>query len=94
MSYGLVRRLSESARSSVIRTERSPTRPLALADLQPGWTVSDLTGRQIGHLASVDARGLVVRRGIGRGSTIVPADHIAELHDGEVRLTVRREELR
>jgi hypothetical protein len=94
MSYGLIRRLSESARSSVIRTEGPEARPLRLADLRPGWTVSDLTGRAIGRVASVDGRGLVVRRGIGRGSTIVPADQIAELHEGEVRLTVCRDELR
>ena len=94
MSYGLVRRLSESARSSVIRTEGAQARPLGLADLQPGWKVWDLTGRPIGHLASVDGRGLVVRRGIGRGSTIVPADHVAEVHEGKVRLTVCVEELR
>jgi hypothetical protein len=77
----------------VIRTDGAHARPLRLADLRPGWKVSDLTGRPIGHLASVDAHGLVVRRGIGRGSTVVSASHIAELHDGKVRLTLRLEEL-
>lgn len=93
MSYGLVRRLSESARSSVVETREVSARPLRLADLQPGWAVIDVAGRSVGRLSRVTDRGLVVARGIGRGHTIVSPHHVAELHHGEVRLNLRKQEL-
>ena len=90
MSYGMVRRLSESARSSVVDVARIHPRPLRLTDLEPGWAVVDLTGHRVGRVTAVTDRGLVVRRGLLRGETTVPFDRIGELHHGEVRLTVAR----
>lgn len=93
MSYGLVRRLSEAARSSVVAPKVRHSRPLRLADLEPGWAVVDLTGRHIGRLDGFTDAVLVVALRYGLGRIEVPSDRVAELRDGQVRLAMTSTEL-
>ncbi len=93
MSYGLLHRLSLSARSSVVAPAPSPVRVLRLVDVAPGWIVQDLIGRQVGHVVRVTEKALIIRRG-WRRTRPIPSGHIAEARDGVVRLTDLASELR
>jgi hypothetical protein len=86
MSYGLLRRWSEAARSAVIRDRRRPRRVFAQTDIEPGWAVVDGAGESVGTVDALESDWLEVRRGILHRRLYVPFHAIREVHEGIVRL--------
>ncbi len=90
MSYGLLRRWSRAARSSIIERAPGPARrTFALGDLERGWVVRDSEGRRIGTIVGWAGGGSVIVVSRGLFSVLrVPQSAIGEVHEGVVRLNV------
>lgn len=72
--------------------------PVSWLMIEPGWTVAAADGTEVGTVDEVvgDANadifnGLAVATGLLSRSKYVPAERVAEIHDGEVRLDLPAE---
>jgi Uncharacterized protein conserved in bacteria (DUF2171) len=71
--------------------------PVAWVLIEPGWRVLDSAGEEVGRVKEVTGDenvdifdGLAIRQGILRKDTYVPSEHVAEIVEGEVRLSLTR----
>jgi len=62
--------------------------------IQPGWTVVDSNGEELGKVVRVDAEGIHVRKGglIG-GEVVVPKSACTDAEEGRVELSVTRKDI-
>jgi hypothetical protein len=89
MSYGLLRRWSASARSSIVGGRDGPTRrTFRFADIERGWLVQDSDETPLGRVVSSGETLLTVSRGLLSSRLYLPPSAIAEVHEGVVRLNV------
>lgn len=73
--------------------------PVSWLVIEPGWRVVDRDGEEIGKVeetvgdSSRDIfNGLTLGTGLLRKGRYVPAEKVAEITDGQVRLAIGREE--
>ena len=67
---------------------------LQLEEIQPGWTVFDATGRELGKVIGVEADILRIKKGgLMGGEWRAPRDSIAEVETGRVELSLTQNEL-
>lgn len=66
--------------------------------IEPGWTVVSADGTEVGTVEEIVGdenvdifNGLAVATGVLSRSKYVPAERVAEIHDGEVRLDLPAE---
>lgn len=65
------------------------SRPLDDSAVQPGSTVFDADGAELGRIIAVDADGITIKRkGFLGGRITVPRRLIGEAEEGHVELTV------
>jgi hypothetical protein len=88
MSYGFLHRLSETARSPVVVTNRRFPRVLRGTDIAAGWPVVDINGQGVGTVKGREADFLAVSRGFGRSRLYVPLTAVGELAKGTIRLNL------
>ncbi len=88
MSYGLLHRWTESARSSIVRPRRPFRRVFGRAEIEPGWLVVDANGQGVGKVKGQDGDFIAVSRGLGRSQLYVPLTAVAEVKDGAIRLNL------
>lgn len=89
MSYGLLRRLSASARSSMVGgRDAPPRRTFRFADIERGWLVQDSDETPLGTVVSSGETLLTVSRGFLSSKLYLPPSAVAEVHEGVVRLNV------
>ncbi|MFN2471989.1 MAG: DUF2171 domain-containing protein [Gaiellaceae bacterium] len=69
--------------------------PVSWLVVEPGWTVTGSDGNEVGRVHEVVGdsgkdifNGLVVSPGMLRGNRYVPAEQVAEIVDGAVRLSL------
>ena len=69
--------------------------PVAWNMIEPGWTVIDADGEQIGRIAEVTGDenadifdGIAVSEGILSGTKYVPSEQVGQIVEGAVHLTV------
>jgi hypothetical protein len=74
--------------------------PVSWKVVERGWRVLDAEGDEIGRVAEVtgDAEadifdGFAISKGILSGDVYVPSEQVAEIREGEVHLSVRRDEV-
>jgi hypothetical protein len=74
--------------------------PVAWKLIAPGWTVLDADGEEVGRIREVtgdaDADifdGLAIDRGRLSREQYVPSEHVGEIRDGTVELTLSRAEV-
>jgi hypothetical protein len=74
--------------------------PIAWIEIEPGWKVVDADGNEIGKVSEVRGDltldifdGLTIRRGILKGDTYVPAEHVAAIYEGEIQLALSKDEI-
>ena len=62
--------------------------------IQPGWTVVDATGEEIGTVSNADGADLVVKKsGFLGGEVHVPRDAVVEVETGRVEINRAKNEL-
>ena len=62
--------------------------------IQPGWTVVDAKGEEIGKVASAEGADIVVKKsGLLGGEIHVPRDAVIEVETGRVELSRAKSEL-
>ena len=62
--------------------------------IQPGWTVVDVTGEEIGTVSNAEGSELVVKKaGFLGGEVHVPRDAIVEVETGRVEINRAKNEL-
>ncbi len=73
--------------------------PVSWKVVEPGWRVVGADGGEVGSVHEVVGdgtidifNGLAVSPGLLRGSRYVPSEQVAEIVEGEVRLTVSGDE--
>ena len=89
MSYGLLQRLSASARSPIVgRRGGPPRRTFRFADIERGWLVQDSDETPLGTVVSSGETLLTVSRGLLSSKLYLPPSAIAQVHEGVVRLNV------
>jgi uncharacterized protein YrrD len=71
--------------------------PVAWVIVEPGWRVTDAAGEEIGRVKEVTGDpnadifdGLAIKQGILSKDKYVPSEHVAEIVEGEVRLSLTR----
>ena len=69
--------------------------PVAWTVIEPGWKVFDAEGEEIGTVHEVDGDenldifdGLEVKQGILGKDQYVPSEHVAQILEGEVHLSL------
>jgi len=63
--------------------------------IQPGWTVVDSRGEEIGTVANAEGREIVVKKsGLLGGEVHVPRDAVIEVETGRVEINKAKDELR
>jgi hypothetical protein len=74
--------------------------PAAWTVVEPGWRVLDTAGDDVGRVHEVRGDleldifgGLTVNPGILSRDTYVPAEHVGAIYEGEVHLSISREEI-
>jgi uncharacterized protein YrrD len=74
--------------------------PVAWTVVERGWDVVDASGDKLGHVDEVRGDpnadifdGIVVTEGLFRGNRYVPSEQVGTIVDGEVRLTLGKDEL-
>jgi hypothetical protein len=88
VSYGLLHRRSEAARSSILR-DPSPSRRIFVAsEIGAGWLVVDTDGVGVGKVAGLEGDFLIVSRGFLSPRLYVPLVGVREVTEGTVRLTL------
>ena len=86
MAYGRLHRWIRSAPAAVVRREASDRRVFALADIEPGWSVQDDEGVEVGSVRDVEGDWIAVTRGLFRRTLYVPLSAVGQVADGVVRL--------
>jgi uncharacterized protein YrrD len=73
--------------------------PVAWKVVERGWKVYDAAGEELGHVDEVlgDPEadifdGLNVSEGLFRGRRYVPAEQVGPIYEGEVHLTIGKDE--
>jgi hypothetical protein len=62
--------------------------------IQPGWTVVDARGEEIGKVSNAEGPELVVKKsGLLGGEVHVPRNAVSEVETGRVELNVAKNEL-
>ena len=71
--------------------------PVAWTEIEPGWRVVDADGNDVGKVSEVRGDvtldifdGLTIKQGILKSDEYVPAEHVSEIHEGEVRVAGSR----
>jgi hypothetical protein len=74
--------------------------PVAWTMIERGWRVFDAPGEEIGRVAEITGDenadifdGLSISKGILGGDRYVPSEQVAEIREGEVRLSLSRAEV-
>ena len=74
--------------------------PVAWTVIEPGWKVVDANGDDVQRVHEVRGDfdldifdGLTVTHGILSRDKYVPAEHVAAIYEGEVHLSISREEI-
>ena len=74
--------------------------PASWLVVEPGWKVVDADGREVGQVEEVVGdpdddifNGLTVSSGLLKTARYVPAERVAEITEGRVRLDLRGDEL-
>jgi sporulation protein YlmC with PRC-barrel domain len=74
--------------------------PIAWTEIESGWKVADADGKEIGKVSEVRGDvtldifdGLTIRRGILKGDTYVPAEHVSAIYEGEIELALAQNEI-
>ena len=74
--------------------------PVAWTVIEPGWNVFDVNGGDVGRVHEVRGDfdldifdGLTITQGILGRDKYVPAEHVAAIYEGEVHLSISREEI-
>jgi hypothetical protein len=74
--------------------------PVSWLMIEPGWRVVAADGSELGKVHEIVGdsgedifNGLAVSPGILRGSRYVPAERVAAIVEGEVRLDIRAQDL-
>jgi uncharacterized protein YrrD len=74
--------------------------PVSWFLVQHGWSVYDAEGEEIGHVGEVTGDenhdifdGLTIHGGLLSKEKYVPAEHVASISDGEVRLSLTHAEV-
>lgn len=72
--------------------------PVSWLLIEPGWEVVDANGKTVGPVEDVVAdqdifSGLVVATGLLKRPRFVPAERVAEISEGRVRLELRGDEI-
>jgi len=89
MSYGLLRRWSTSARSSIVGGWGGPPRrTFRFTDIERGWLVQDSDDTPLGTVVNSGETLLTVSRGLLSSKLYLPRSAVAEVHEGVVRLNV------
>jgi uncharacterized protein YrrD len=73
--------------------------PVAWTMIERGWDVVDASGEKLGHIEEVRGDpnadifdGIVVTEGLFRGNRTVPSEQVGPIFEGEVRLTIGKDE--
>lgn len=67
---------------------------LELEEIQPGWTVVDASGEELGSVVGVDADAIRIKKsGLMGGELRAPRDSVAEVETGRVELRLTKNEL-
>jgi uncharacterized protein YrrD len=68
--------------------------------IEPGWVVHDVAGEEIGHVHQVTGDhsadifdGLVIGHGTLHRDKYVPAEHVGEIVEGAVTLSLSRQQI-
>ena len=74
--------------------------PVAWTVIDPGWNVFDVNGDDGGRVHEVRGDfdldifdGLTITQGILGRDKYAPAEHVAAIYEGEVHLSISREEI-
>ena len=74
--------------------------PVSWLMIEPGWAVVDLEGEEIGKVEEIVGdtghdifNGLTVAVGLLKKGRYVPAERVAEISEGRVRLAIRGREV-
>jgi hypothetical protein len=66
----------------------------AVMGIQPGWTVHDRDGVELGAVTRLDDRSVWIKRGrIFRHEVEIPKSLVSEAEEGHVQLTVSQKEI-
>ena len=75
--------------------------PVSWLMIEPGWTVVDREGKEIGKVEEIVGdtthdifNGLTIAVGLLKKGRYVPAERVAEITAGRVRLALRRNEIK
>lgn len=78
----------------------SPGDPVSWFLIEPGWKVIDANGKEAGRIEEIVGdtnadifNGLSITVGLLKGHRYVPAEQVGQINEGEVHLTLTREEL-
>jgi hypothetical protein len=67
---------------------------LQLDEIQPGWTVVDASGEELGTVIGVEADAIRIKKsGLMGGEWRAPRDSVAEVETGRVELRLTKNEL-
>ena len=67
---------------------------LQLEEIQPGWTVVDASGEELGTVIGVEGDALrIKKKGLMGGEWRAPRDSIGEVETGRVELRLTKNEL-
>jgi uncharacterized protein YrrD len=74
--------------------------PIAWNMIESGWKVFDAEGDEIGHVHEVTGDhnadifdGLAIKQGILSKDQYVPSEHVAQIFEGEVHLSLTRAQI-
>ncbi len=74
--------------------------PVAWNMIEPGWKVRDAAGAEAGTVHEVTGDpnadifdGLTIKQGIIARDKYVPSEHVAQIFEGEVRLSLTRRQI-
>jgi hypothetical protein len=75
--------------------------PVSWLVIEPGWKVIDADGNDVGRVEEVVGdtnadifNGLMISTGLFSGHRYVPAERVADITEGQVHLTLRRDEVK
>jgi uncharacterized protein DUF2171 len=67
---------------------------LQLDEIQPGWTVVDASGEELGNVVGVEHDVIRIKKGgLMGGEAFAPRDSVAEIETGRVELSLTKNEL-
>ena len=69
--------------------------------IEPGWKVIDAEGNDVGRIEEVVGdtsadifNGLMISTGLFSGHRYVPAERVVDITEGQIHLTLRRDEVK